>query len=263
MLLAGLAALAAYFAMHEKVPDLTPSDTVKPITGGKLTLTRATDQELALHAGEAAQADSVNLNRCPITDKGLESLRGLENIRHLNLSNTKITDAGLDVVATMSNLEDLGLNFTHITGAGLKKLAPLKRLRKLGLGFTRVGDEGVANLQSLESLQVLHLNNVQVTDAGLAPLKNLNLTALDLNFTSISNKGLEQIKDFKALQRLYLVDDRKVTDAGLDALKSLATLQTVNAAGTDITEAGAKKFKKAKPDCEVLTDSDHRTLAGD
>ena len=48
------------------------------------------------------------------------------------------------------------------------------------------------------------------------------------------------------------MSDIQITDAGLVHLKGLTGLQTLNLAGTKVTDAGVAELKKALPNCEII-----------
>jgi hypothetical protein len=58
----------------------------------------------------------------PITDAGLQHLRGLNELKDLSLAGTRITDAGLQQIRTRTTLEELGLSDTQVTSEGVAKL---------------------------------------------------------------------------------------------------------------------------------------------
>ena len=99
----------------------------------------AGDAEIALLAGVAEQAYSLNLAGSKPTDAGLAPLAGLKNLSRLHLERSSVTDAGLAHVAGLVNLQYLNLYGTGITDEGLKHLAGLKHLR----AAVSVADESV------------------------------------------------------------------------------------------------------------------------
>ena len=56
------------------------------------------------------------------TDKAMEHLKGLSQLRVLWLYGTKVTDAGLEHLKGLSQLQVLRLNGTKVTEAGVAKL---------------------------------------------------------------------------------------------------------------------------------------------
>lgn len=78
------------------------------------------DAKLALLVNELHQAaylKSLSLSDCPITDEGLKSISGLDNLRWLYLGNTRITDAGVHHLTKLVNLEYLDLRETAVSEA--------------------------------------------------------------------------------------------------------------------------------------------------
>jgi hypothetical protein len=53
--------------------------------------------------------------------------------------------------------------------------------------------------------------------------------------------------------KLHAVDfhDKQVTDAGLQHLKALSSLQTLDLIDTQVTDAGINELKKALPNCSI------------
>ena len=82
----------------------------------------------------------------PITDAGLEHVRGLTQLRELTLNRNEITDAGLAHLEGLTQLQTLDLEHTKITDAGLAHLEGLTKLQSLGLAQTRITDAGLTHL---------------------------------------------------------------------------------------------------------------------
>lgn len=145
----------------------------------------------------------VNFNSTPVTDPGLEHLRGLTELRVLYLNGTWVTDAGLRHLRGLTQLKRLELESTQVTDAGLMHLRGLTQLRRLYLDRTQVTDAGLVHLQGLTHLEEIHLGNTQVTDAGLKHLERLtHLQVLGLYGTQITDPGVAELK--KALPNLTI-----------------------------------------------------------
>jgi serine/threonine protein kinase len=96
---------------------------------------------------------------------------------------------------------------------------------------------------NLAGLTVLNLAWTKVTDAGLANFKDCKaLTGLHLSWTKVTDAGLANFKDCKALTQLAL-DRTKVSDAGLIHFKDCKALTALNLGGTKVTDAGLAHFK--------------------
>lgn len=96
------------------------------------------DNELAKFAPIAGRISEMNLGRSKVTDAGLASLTGMQNLKKLHLPNTAITDAGVDSLLALTNLEYLNLFNTKLTDAGLAKLEKLPKLKRLFVWQTAV-----------------------------------------------------------------------------------------------------------------------------
>ncbi len=79
------------------------------------------------------------------------------------LARTKITDAGLKTLAGCENLRAIDLTRTAVTSVGLRSLVALKKLETLNLTDTAVDDAGVAQVKSLPALRRLWLFGSKAT----------------------------------------------------------------------------------------------------
>jgi hypothetical protein len=91
--------------------------------------------------------DSILGVQTPITDAGLEQLKGLSRLRKLRLDENRITDARLEQLKDLGQLEELSLCGNPITDAGLEQLRSLGRLQQLLLIETKCTDAGIKELQ--------------------------------------------------------------------------------------------------------------------
>jgi internalin A len=215
-----------------------------------------------------------------ITDRGLENIKGLINLKWLDIGQTRITDAGLVWLKEMSQLKELNVFYNKVSNYGLIYLKPLHQLKNLNLAYTKVTDAGLINLQDLLALNSLTLSGLEITDSGLEHLKSLkNLKSLDLDDTQITDSGLAHLKAFKKLESLGLdgtqvTDDglvnlkdleqleslglygTRITDSGLLYLKDLKKLQSVSVGDTKVTDEGIQKLQEVLPNCEITKSSD-------
>ena len=93
-----------------------------------------------------------------------------------------------------------------------------------------------------ELLAALLIKNPRDRTPTLAELR-LQLEALDLGNTRITDAGLAHLKGMKKLQRLALVGTG-ITDAGLANLNGLEELATLELAGTQVKGPGVEDLKK-------------------
>src|SRR5439155_18828300 len=84
----------------------------------------------------------------------------------------------------------------------------------------------------------------KVKDDDLAVLKDLvPFDILVLDDTKITDAGLKHLKDLPSLRSLSLSDCVKVTDAGLKEISGLQELESLNLGTTSITDAGLKHLQ--------------------
>jgi Leucine-rich repeat (LRR) protein len=81
-------------------------------------------------------------NSPDVSDRTLESLRGLKVLKELDLNDTQVTDAGLTVLRDLPALESLRLARTKVTDKGFREaLFDKDSLMQLDLQGTRVSRE--------------------------------------------------------------------------------------------------------------------------
>lgn len=120
-----------------------------------------------------AQRTDSGLWSATITDRGLETLGQLRNLRRLNLRASKITDAGMGNLSTLAALTEADFGQTNLSAAGLQPLAGLSRMEKLVLyKCARVNDDAVGTLAQMKSLKWLDVEGTAITEAGAAKLQS-------------------------------------------------------------------------------------------
>ncbi len=101
------------------------------------------------------------------------------------------------------------------------------------------------------NLFALHLGSTKVTDTGLTHLKGFaSLDFLDVSTSQVTDAGLTHLKRMASLIWIDL-SDTQITDAGLTNLKELTRLEYLDLRNTQVTPAGVERLQKAIPDCEI------------
>ena len=128
--------LESEFMVHETNPD-------RPIIAVKYTPWLVIPSEIqpgrlaALE--ELTELRTLDLECFPVSDAGLEHIKGLTHLQSLNLWDAKITDAGLKHLKPLVGLKELVLGGSReITDAGVDHLRGMTQLRKLSLSGTAV-----------------------------------------------------------------------------------------------------------------------------
>jgi hypothetical protein len=109
--------------------------------------TDATDARLKELAAVLTPVTQLNLENRHVTDRGIEHLKGLVELRCLVLNDTQLTDDGLEHLKGLSQLQVLSLDNTRVTDSGLIHLKALAHLQSLYLQRTHVTEGGVKELQ--------------------------------------------------------------------------------------------------------------------
>jgi len=135
--------------------------------------TQVTDAGLK-HLAGVPKLEGLGVAGLPITDHGLAHLKEKTNLFWLDLSRTNVTDAGLMHLRSLANLESLTLRDTQITDAGLVHLKPLRLLGELHLDGTSISDRGLVHLSGIRGRMscVLSMQRTQITNLGFEILKD-------------------------------------------------------------------------------------------
>jgi uncharacterized membrane protein len=134
------------------------------------------------------QVISLNLNKMPVKDGDIKSIRQFENLRKLDLNFTDVTAAGLKELASLKHLKNLTLSGTKLTHNDLKGLLPsLKSLKTVTVWDTKLSAMEVQQLQkAFPGLEIiggfkddgsnpLQLNPPQVKNSSTIFVQNINL----------------------------------------------------------------------------------------
>lgn len=194
-------------------------------------------------------------NFCYIENKYLIKLsdniiNSYPDIKSLKIvTSSSITNKGIKYRTGLSELIDESGKIKN-SGIKLLKLTKLKIPQSLFGDTSKIDDDGIKNMTTLKYLL---LSNSKVTDMGL---KNLKLKSLFLNYnTNITNAGIKhlnledfrmthlitydgiahmnlrslsikgyaigdnEIKNFKNIKRLYIIETNQVTNDGLKHLQ--------------------------------------------
>lgn len=247
--------LRELFLVHSKVTDagLTQISALQGLQMLDISFSQVTDVGL-VHLKEMKGLQTLNLRETKITDAGLTNLTEMTNLRVLNLQCQHVTDAGLEHLKDMQGLQTLMLEGAQVSDKGLKFLKEMRNLQTLDLSYTRVTDSGLAELKEMNGLQSLNLARTSVTEAGLRNLKGLtNLQTLNLRGSTVAGDGgLENLREMKALHTLDIGDTKRrtppaplvfLTDEGLAYLKDLTALENLDLCFAHVTDAGLAELR--------------------
>jgi internalin A len=124
-----------------------------------------------LDLGGAQRTDS-GLWAASVTDRGLEAISSLVNLRELNLRGAKISDAGADKIAALGMLRVLDLSETQLSAAGLGVITKLPAIERLAFyKGAKIDDRVIALLGNMPSLLWVDLTGTKVTAEAVARLR--------------------------------------------------------------------------------------------
>ena len=235
------------------------------------------------HLQNAVELQVLDLDSTAVTGEGLVYLKNLTKLRQLDLSGTKVTDATLTNLKVLPQLEILSLDGTKIGDAAMDHIAALTQLRELKLNRTRITDAGLVRLKTLKQLKRLEISSTDITDAGLSHLKALtelrwlaihgggargqkgpdgrikwegsdqkyapNGRWFGIGIMRITDAGIEHLKSLPNLERLD-INLTRVTDAGLQTLKGFKQLRWLDLPVMETTPEGIADLKRTLPDCQ-------------
>ena len=97
--------------------------------------------------------------------------------------------------------------------------------------------------REINQKDVPYMRLINSVDSDMKEVANLvKLLSLDLRNSKITNAGLEHLKSMSQLEELVLMDT-PITDAGLEQIKNMTKLQSLNLNNTKITDTSLESLK--------------------
>ena len=210
---------------------------------------------------------------CPITDAGFEKLSALKNLKHALISGTNLTSEGLRHLAAFPKLESLNLDLLPSESengepkkTSLKHLAKLTNIERLDIGGHdrdyHISADQLIHVSGLTKLTRLELEpSIVVDDASVGHLARLkNLEGLDIQGSTLTNKGLVQLGEYDKLEYVTIVG--QFDDEGLMQFSKYPKLRFLQVASPFITDAGIERLKQASASLQEINHFEYR-LRGD
>ena len=168
--------------------------------------------------GPTKVVDSVKSNGSPgVTDRDLQPLQELHDLRQVELSRTVITDVTLGYLRDNKRMIVLRIAGTRITNSGLENLRHFSRLEELDIGYNKnVTDDGLENLKKMANLRRLNLIGTRVTRTGVHALQTIlpncenSTNHTTWSREAIPNQATLQNKE-TILKTVYLRTLRRIT----------------------------------------------------
>jgi Leucine-rich repeat (LRR) protein len=256
--------LAVYLAIlgSTALPDDTGS-AVAALTRARFSLTFVDDKpiEATKHWGDLQKESLSHLGRLDdlrhltirsgdLDDSAVESIAAIKNLTRLRLTG-KLTDEGISRLARLDQLRTLDLRRTEITSDGLSVLGELRVLVELILAGTIADSKHVPLFPRLRVLNLAgdqtHFPNADF--AAISQLQELQILDLSGNKTA-TDIGMTHLGAIKHLRSL-LAADTDITDACIDSIMKLKSLQSLDVKGTQITKEGVARLEQGLPQCLI------------
>lgn len=190
------------------------------------------------------QIVSLNLDKLPVTDEDIKSIRQFENLRKLELNFTNITAKGLKELSTLKNLRSLTVSGTKLNYQDLKDQIPsMKSLKMISVWNT--------GLSEAEATQLQKENDVVAIITGF---KEGGKDTLTLNPPQVKNSTLvfDQNIAVQLKHPVKGVEIRYTLDGSIpDSVKSPVFDNTTVLDKT--TSVKAKAYKDGWHSSEVIT----------
>lgn len=180
-----------------------------------------------------------------IGDNQLSRVSRHRELFALKVDSQRVTNEGLVHFGDLNNLVELDLGGCRIDDAGLDHLAGLQRLYRLDLSRnSRIGDDAIRRIEKLPSLTILNLEFTSLTDRGVKLLKELKpLRDLNLIGTQISGANLEVLAALSNLEQLHL----DLTSIGDEDVAKIAKITTLRSLFLDRTRIGDEGLARLSP----------------
>jgi hypothetical protein len=164
---------------------------------------------------------------CDITDKGVESLCGLANLKILNVAQTRCT---MDVpsIARLEHLEEVWAAETPLSPNGMLALGQCRRLRTLSIANCRVTSEMLCALEGHPTLEYLDVSGSEVSQQGLECVSRIRgLTVLILDGCSVSVGDLSALRGLSNLYMLSLKNVANATEKSADLRRHMPHVKVI------------------------------------
>ena len=110
----------------------------------------------------------------------------------------------------------------------------------------------IEKLSGCKQLRFLSLMNSPLTGKEIEPLKACPIVQLRCTLCDLTDADVAVFTLFPMLGSLDLGDNPGITDASLDVLATIPTLQLLFIYNTGVTEAGIEVFQKKRPDVSLM-----------
>jgi len=141
------------------------------------------------------------------------------------------------------------LSITEDDSRLLCQLSHIQILNFLRCDLSGWNLDEIRNCRELKYIHSNHATHFPIDEIG--KLAACPVTWLGINTDCLNDSNLVEFAKLTNLEYLYLEKNAGITDAGLDHLEKIASLQYLGLTGTSVTQEGVDEFKKKRPGVEV------------
>jgi len=212
------------------------------------------DQILIHLAQHCSNIETLNLDSCNVSAKGLEALKKMSHLSRLSICfaeqmneeilrticqlrqlrqlkicwNQSLPLEAFEDIVQLENLENLNISRTNISDGELSFIGQIKTLSTLNCEDSHgITDRGLKHLKGCPSLQHLNLSGCSIADRGLEIITDLfpKLSTLDLRKSRVTDEGISLLKKLKSLKSLDLSMGKALKGTTLNELAEIPALQ--------------------------------------
>ncbi len=179
-------------------------------------------------------------------------------VRWMHIWMADLSDERWRLVKQFPQLERISFYDSRGADTFFRNIQGMESVESLNMQQTGVSDEGLQYIATLPDLKSLEVRGPAVTNAGIGQLRgHAALETLVLVNTNVTDEGLGALKDLPRLRSLVLCDETPrgltFTDAGLEHLKELTSLEDIELSGGWASEAAVRDLQEALPECKIET----------
>jgi beta-lactamase regulating signal transducer with metallopeptidase domain len=218
----------------------------------RLALCCALDGATMAAIGDLSALTGLHLRTVkPVTGEDMIHLSRLSGLQEVHLTGS-FDEAGLAHLAALPSLRSLRLVMEDLSGAGLAHLAGIQSLQELNVDEVDSADM-LESISQCSHLKKLILDTFKDT-AGLGYLVRLpELESLELAIGSVTEKSFQELGELRHLKSLRFIpaemyggSGRSITDASLESLSAVASLESLELYEGRFTDAGMEHLARLK-----------------
>lgn len=206
------------------------------------------------------------------SDKGVERLSGLRQLRHLSLMGPSITNDCMKYIARMESLRSLVIQDTAVTDVGVEQITGMPTIAQVTLSGDGMTTQCISTLATLPKLESLSLSRIASASAGsrdwddLDRLKFLPGTLSIRQCPLLSLDDMRVLGSFSSLKHLVIEESngtqgRPLTNADMDSISSMTNLEMLTLTSTLVSDEGLVAIRRL-PELRQLSISCLATEAG-